>query len=88
MQDPIDKARLLNFAYEELKKAEGWHQEMLDQFKEIVLEAEEKEVEYTMEQDYLIWQEAKANGNITETDIEQMSDYYESKGEMNEASRK
>ena len=80
MQDPIDKARLLGFAYEELKKAEGWHQEMLDQFKEIVLEAEEKEVEYTMEQDYLIWQEAKANGNITEADIQQMSDHYESKG--------
>ena len=81
MQDPIDKARLLNFAYEELKKTEGWHQEMLNQFKEIVLEAEEEEVRYTMEQDYLIWQEAKAAGNITEADIQQMSDYYESKGE-------
>jgi len=80
MQDPIDKARLLGFAYEELKKAEGWHQEMLDQFKEIVLEAEEQEVQYTMEQDYLVWQEAKANGNITEADIQQMSDHYESKG--------
>ena len=80
MQDPIDRARLLGFAYEELKKAEGWHQEMLDQFKEIVLEAEEQEVQYTMEQDYLIWQEAKANRNITEADIQQMSDHYESKG--------
>ena len=80
MQDPIDKARLLGFAYEELKKAEGWHQEMLAQFKEIVLEAEEQEVQYTMEQDYLVWQEAKANGNITEADIQQMSDHYESKG--------
>ena len=79
-QDPIDRARLLGFAYEELKKAEGWHQEMLDQFKEIVLEAEEQEVQYTMEQDYLIWQEAKANNDITEADIQQMSDYYESKG--------
>ena len=81
-QDPIDKARLLSYAYEELKTAEGWHQEMLDQFKEIVLEAEEQEVQYTMEQDYLVWQEAKANGNITETDLQQMSDYYESKGEI------
>ena len=82
-QDPIDKARLLNYAYEELKKAEGWHQEMLDQFKEIVLEAEEKEVQYTMEQDYLVWQEAKANGNITEGDIEAMADYYDNKGADN-----
>ena len=76
-QDPIDKARLLNFAYEELKKAEGWHQEMLDQFKEIVLEAEEKEVRYTMEQDYLIWQEAKAKGNLIDKDMVDMADYYE-----------
>ena len=82
MADPIDKARLLNLAYEELKIAEGWHQEMLDQFKEIVLEAEEKEVQYTMEQDYLVWQEAKANGNMTEADMEKMSNYYESKGDI------
>ena len=81
-QDPIDKARLLNFAYEELKKAEGWHQEMLDQFKEIVLEAEEQEVQYTMEQDYLVWKEAKANGNMTEADMEKISNYYESKGDI------
>ena len=79
-QDPIDRARLLGFAYEELKKAEGWHQEMLDQFKEIVLEAEEQEVQYTMEQDYLISQEVKTSENITEADMQQMSDYYESKG--------
>ena len=79
-QDPIDKARLLGFAYEELKKAEGWHQEMLDQFKEIVLEAEEQEVQYTMEQDYLISQEVNTSENITEADMQQMSDYYESKG--------
>jgi len=72
MQDPIDRARLLNFAYEELKKAEGWHQEMLDQFKEIVLEAEEKEVQYTMEQDYIADQETKAKGYITESDLEDM----------------
>ena len=45
-----------------------------------IVSAEEKEVEYTMEQDYLIWQEAKANNDITEADIQQMSDYYESKG--------
>ena len=81
-QDPIDRARLLGFAYEELKKAEGWHQEMLDQFKEIVLEAEEQEGQYTMEQDYLVWQEAKANGNMTEADMEKMSNYYESKGDI------
>ena len=59
MQNPKDKARLLGYAYQELKRAEGWHQEMLDQFKEIVDEAEEEQFEYIMEQDYLIWLEAK-----------------------------
>ena len=68
-QDPIDKARLLGFAYEELKKAEGWHQEMLDQFKEIVLEAEEEEVRYTMEQDYLLEEAEKINSGITDSGI-------------------
>ena len=82
-QDPIDKARLLGFAYEELKKAEGWHQEMLDQFKEIVLEAEEQEVQYTMEQDYLVWKEAKDNKYMTEEDMEKMFDYYDNKGADN-----
>ena len=80
MTDPIDKARLLNFAYEELKKAEGWHQEMLDQFKKIVDEAGEQEVEYIMEQDYLVWKEAKANGTMTEADLNNMANYYEDKG--------
>ena len=74
MQDPIDKARLLGYAYQELKRAEGWHQEMLDQFKEIVDEAGEEEHKYVMEQDYLIWLEAKANNNITEADLRTMNE--------------
>ena len=78
--DPIDEARLLSCAYESLKEAEGWHQEMLDQFKEIVNEAGEQEVEYIMEQDYLVWKEAKANGSIAEDDLNNMINYYEDKG--------
>ena len=78
--DPVIRSQLLKYAYEELKKAEGWHQEMLDQFKEIVNEAGEQEVEYIMEQDYLVWKEAKVNGTMTEDDLNSMSDYYESKG--------
>ena len=83
MKDPIDKARLLNQAYETLcKQGEGWTLDMLADMRKLVLEAEEKEVKYVMEQDYLMEQETKANGNITEADIEQMADYYESKGEI------
>ena len=78
--DPVIRSQLLKYAYEELKKAEGWHQEMLDQFKEIVDEAGEQEVEYIMEQDYLVWKEATANGSIAEDDLNNMINYYEDKG--------
>ena len=76
-QDPIDKARLLNQAYETLcESGEGWTLDMLANMKRLVLEAEEEEVRYVMEQDYLIEQEAKANGHITDKDIETMHDDY------------
>ena len=89
MQDPIDKARLLNQAYETLcKQGEGWTLDMLADMKKLVLEAEEEEHIYIMNQEYIVEQEAKSKGHITETDIQQMADYYETKGEMNEASRK
>ena len=74
MQDPIDKARLLNQAYETLcKRGEGWTLDMLANMRKLVLEAEEEEVEYTMEQ------EAKANGDITDKDMQDMAAYYEDK---------
>ena len=49
MQDPIDKARLLNQAYESLcKQGEGWTLDMLANMKKLVLEAEEEEHVYIM----------------------------------------
>ena len=76
MQDPIDKARLLNQAYETLCEAgEGWTLDMLADMKKLVLEAEEEEHIYTMNQE----QDAKTNGDITEQDIEDMANHYENK---------
>ena len=84
MQDPIDKARLLNQAYETLcESGEGWTLDMLADMKKLVLEAEEEEHIYTMNQEYIIEQEAKAAGHITEQDMEDMANYYESKGDIN-----
>ena len=78
MQDPIDKARLLNQAYDTLcKRGEGWTLDMLADMKKLVLEAEEKEVQYIMEQEEY---EAKTSGYISEQDMEDMSNYYENKG--------
>ena len=80
MQDPIDKARLLNQAYETLcESGEGWTLDMLADMKRLVLEAEEEEHIYTMNQEYIIEQEAKANGDITDKDMQDMADYYEDK---------
>ena len=77
--DPIDKARLLNQAFTTLCEAgEGWTIDMLAQMKQIVLEAEEEEVIYVMNQEYISEQEAKANGHMTEKDMEDMFDHYES----------
>ena len=78
MQDPIDKARLLNQAYETLCEAgEGWTLDMLADMKRLVLEAEEEEHIYTMNQEYIIEQEAKVKGNITDKDMEDMHEYYD-----------
>ena len=77
--DPIDKARLLNQAFTTLCEAgEGWTIDMLAQMKQIVLEAEEEEVIYVMNQEYISEKEAKANGHMTEKDMEDMFDHYES----------
>ena len=81
MKDPIDKARLLNQAYETLcESGEGWTLDMLANMKKLVLEAEEEEHVYTMNQEYIVEQETKAQGHITDKDMEDMADYYENKG--------
>ena len=80
MKDPTNKARLLNQAFETLCEAgEGWTLDMLADMKKLVLEAEEEEHIYTMNQEYIIEQEAKANGDITDKDMQDMAAYYEDK---------
>ena len=84
MQDPIDKARLLNQAYKTLcESGEGWTSDMLADMKKLVLEAEEEEHVYTMNQEYIVEQETKAQGHITEQDMEDMFNYYDNKGDDN-----
>ena len=84
MTDPIDEARLLNQAYETLcEVGEGWTLDMLADMKKLVLEAEEEEHIYTMNQEYITEHEVRASGDITDKDMEDMAEYYESKGEIN-----
>ena len=81
MQDPIDKANLLGYAYKALQKTEGWTYEMLEQFKQIVIAAEEEEVNYIASQDYLLHQEAKAAETMIKN--KQIANYYKDKGTDN-----
>ena len=72
MQDPTNKANLLGYAYKALQKTEGWTHEMLEQFKQIVIAAEEEEVNYIASQDYISDQKAKADNYITESNLQDM----------------
>ena len=84
MKDPIDKARLLKQAFETLcESGEGWTSDMLADMKKLVLEAEEEEHVYTMNQEYIVEQETKAQGHITEQEMEDMANYYNNKGTDN-----
>ena len=74
-QDPIDEARLLGYAYKTLQKTEGWTHEMLEQFKQIVITAEEKEVNIIAKQDYI--SDQKAESNSINKDVVNWADYYE-----------
>ena len=54
---------------------------MLADMKQLVLEAEEEEHIYVVNQEqYIIEQQAKADGHITEEEMEDMAAYYEAKG--------
>ena len=84
IEENYTKLQILEFAYQSLNKAEGWTDKMLEMFKDITnLDVmEEMEVNITANQDYILDQKAKAEGYMTEQDMEDMSNYYESKGEV------
>ena len=75
--DPIQRADIIRKQYQILDNTEGVTKEMMDESFQLLLNAEEEEVNYIANVDYMLDQEARANGHLTNQDIEDMADYYE-----------
>ena len=78
--DPIQRADIIRHQIEILESSEGVTQSIIDRANDLLLHAEEEEANYIAELDYISDQETKAQGHITDKDMEDMADYYENKG--------
>ena len=76
--DPIQRADIVRQQIKILDNTEGVTQDVIDRANDLLLHAEEEETNYIAELDYILDQEAKADGYITESDMEDMFDHYES----------
>jgi hypothetical protein len=75
--DPIQKADIIRLQYDIIKHVEGVTHEMIDDCYQLLLNAEEEEVNYVANLDYILDQKARANGHLTDQDIEDMANHYE-----------
>ena len=75
--DPIQKADIISLLYDIIKHVEGVTHEMIDDCYQLLLNAEEEEVNYIANLDYMLDQEAKEKGHLTASDIEDMANHYE-----------
>ena len=74
--DPIQMADIVREQIRILDNAEGVTQEMIERANELLLHAEEEEANYIAELDYINGEQAKAEAEITQTDIDNMHDTY------------
>ena len=75
--DPIKRADIVRQQIQILDNTEGVTQDVIDRANDLLLHAEEEEANYITELDYINDQEAIANGELTEQDIEDMAKQYE-----------
>lgn len=75
--DPIKRADIVRQQIKILDNTEGVTQDVIDRANDLLLHAEEEEANYITELDYINDQEAIANGELTEQDIEDMAKQYE-----------
>ena len=73
MLTPSDKTIIIAKALEVLDKAEGVGTSMIEDMAQLLADAKEEEIVYHMEQE----EEIKAGAEITEGDIDDMSEYWE-----------
>ena len=74
--DPIQMADIVREQIRILDNAEGVTKEMIERANELLLHAEEEEANYIAELDYINGEQAKAEAEITQTDIDNMHDTY------------
>ena len=75
--DPIQRADIVRQQIKILDNTEGVTQDIIDKANDLLLHAEEEEANYIAECDYINGEQAKAEGHITERDMEDMFDHYE-----------
>ena len=73
----IQRADIIREQIQILDNTEGVTEDMIDKANDLLLHAEEEEANYIAEMDYKLDQKARANGDLTNQDIEDMADYYE-----------
>ena len=74
--DPIQRADIVRQQIQILDNAEGVTQDVIDRANDLLLHAEEEEANYIAECDYINGEQAKAEAEITQTDIDNMHEVY------------
>ena len=75
--DPIQRADIVRQQIQILDNAEGVTQDVIDRANDLLLHAEEEEANYIAELDYINGEQAKAEAEITNKDMQDMADHYE-----------
>lgn len=75
--DPIERADIVRQQIQILDNTEGVTQDVIDRAEELLLHAEEEEANYVANMDYILDQEAIADGHITQQEVEDMAKHYE-----------
>lgn len=75
--DPIERADIVRQQIQILDNAEGVTQDVIDKANALLLHVEEEEANYIAELDYINGEQAKAEAELTNKELEDMADYYE-----------
>ena len=75
--DPIQRADIVRQQIQILNNAEGVTQDVIDRANDLLLHAEEEEANYIAECDYINGEQAKVEAEITNKDMQDMADHYE-----------
>ena len=75
--DPIERADIVRQQIRILDNAEGVTQDVIERANDLLLHAEEEEANYIAECDYINGEQAKAEAEMTDKDMQDMADHYD-----------